>query len=54
MIDKNKHIPENDKCVICRNYITIQDINNNNWEISITKRKTKCYVHRSCMERIKK
>ena len=41
ILTKNKNIPENDKCSICKNYITISDIQNNNFELSITKRKTK-------------
>lgn len=44
ILSKNKNIPENDKCIICKNYITISDIENNNFELSITKRKQK-YMH---------
>lgn len=51
LLSKNKNIPENDKCIICKNYITISDIQNNNFELSITKRKTKVYVHKTCIER---
>lgn len=51
VIEKLRNIPENDKCSICKNYITISDIQNNNFELSITKRKTKVYVHKTCIER---
>ena len=51
LLSKNKNIPENDKCIICKNYITISDIQNNNFELSITKRKTKVYAHKTCIER---
>lgn len=50
ILRKNRNIPENDKCLICKNYITISDIQNNNFELSITKRKTKVYVHKTCIE----
>ena len=49
LLSKNKNIPENDKCIICKNYITISDIENNNFELSITK--TKVYAHKTCIER---
>lgn len=26
ILNKNRNIPENDKCIICKNYITISDI----------------------------
>ena len=51
ILRKDKNIPENDKCSICKNYITISDIQNNNFELSITKRKTKIYVHKTCIVR---
>ena len=54
ILTKNKNIPKNDKCLICKNYITILDIENNNFELSITKRKTKVYVHKTCIERSNK
>ena len=41
ILRKDINIPENDKCSICKNYITISDIQNNNFELSITKRKNK-------------
>ena len=47
---ENRYIPKNDKCAICKNYITISDIQNNNFELSI-KRKTTVYVHKTCIER---
>ena len=28
ILSKNKNIPEYDKCIICKNYITISDIQN--------------------------
>lgn len=49
---KNKYC--DDKCSICKNYITISDIQNNNFELSITKRKTKVYAHKTCIERSSK
>lgn len=51
ILSKNRNIPENDKCSICKNYITISDIQNNNFDLSITKRKTKVYAHKTCIER---
>ena len=51
ILRKDRNIPENDKCIICKNYITITDIQNNNFELSITKRKTKVYAHKTCIER---
>lgn len=51
ILRKNRNIPEDDKCSICKNYITISDIQNNNFELSITKRKTKVYTHKTCIER---
>lgn len=51
ILRKDRNIPENNKCSICKNYITISDIQNNNFELSITKRKTKVYVHKTCIER---
>ena len=50
ILRKDRYIPENDKCAICKNYITISDIENNNFELSI-KRKTRVYVHTTCIER---
>ena len=41
ILSKNRNIPKNDKCSICKNYITISDIQNNNFELSITKEKQK-------------
>ena len=46
ILSKDRYIPENDKCAICKNYITISDIENNNFELSI-KRKTRVYVHKT-------
>ena len=54
ILSKNRNIPENDKCIICKNYITISDIQNNNFELLITKRKTKVYAHKTCIERSSK
>ena len=51
ILRKDRYIPKNDKCAICKNYITISDIENNNFELSITKRKTRVYVHKTCIER---
>lgn len=51
ILRKDRNIPENDKCLICKNYITVSDIQNSNFELSITKRK-KVYVHTTCIERI--
>lgn len=53
IISKEKNIPENDKCIICKNYITQDDINKKNFEVVVTKRKTKKYAHTSCIERRK-
>ena len=41
ILRKNRNIPENNKCSICKNYITISDIQNNNFELLITKKKNK-------------
>ena len=54
IIDKNKHIPENDKCQICKQYISIDDIQKGNFEYVETKRKTKSFYHRTCIERRRK
>lgn len=54
IIDKNKHIPENDKCQICKQYISIDDIQKGNFEYVETKRKTKSFYHKSCIERREK
>ena len=51
LLNKNKNIPENNKCVICKKYITIEDLNNNNYEVVETKRKTKQYAHTNCIKR---
>lgn len=54
ILDKSdkRNIPENDKCIICKKYITIDDIKNNDWEIVVNKpSKKKQYFHRTCYER---
>ena len=51
ILRKDRYIPKNDKCAICKNYITISDIENNNFELSIKKKKTRVYVHKTCIER---
>lgn len=45
--------PEDNKCNICNRYITVADVNNNNYVYCETKRKTKNFVHKTCLERRK-
>lgn len=54
LIDKNKHIPENDKCQICKQYISIDDIQKDNFEYVETERRTKSFYHKTCNERRQK
>lgn len=55
LLSKEKNIPENDKCIICKKYITIEDIRKKDYEVVITKRsKKKKYAHTSCIERRKR
>lgn len=55
LVSKEKNIPQNDKCIICKHYITIDDIKNKDYELIVTRRsKTKKYAHTSCIERRKK
>lgn len=52
LLSKDRNIPKNDKCIICKNYITIEDIRKKDYEVVITKRsKNRKYVHTSCIER---
>lgn len=52
LVSKEKNIPQNDKCIICKNYITIDDIKNKDYELVVTRRsKIKKYAHKSCIER---
>lgn len=52
LVSKEKNIPQNDKCIICKHYITIDDIKNKDYELVVTRRsKIKKYVHTSCIER---
>lgn len=52
LLSKDRNIPENDKCIICKKYITIEDIRKKDYEVVITKRsKNRKYVHTSCIER---
>ena len=50
LVSKEKNIPQNDKCIICKNYITIDDIKNKDYELVVTRR-SKIYAHTSCIER---
>ena len=38
LVSKEKNIPQNDKCIICKNYITIDDIKNKDYELVVTRR----------------
>ena len=52
LLSKDRNIPNNDKCIICKNYITIEDIRKKDYEVVITKRsKNRKYVHTSCIKR---
>lgn len=53
ILDKSdkRNIPENDKCQICKQYISIDDIQKGNFEYVETKRKTKSFYHKTCIER---
>ena len=52
IIDKNKRIPGIKKCQICKQYISSDDIQKGNFEYVETKRKTKSFYHKTCIERI--
>lgn len=54
IVSKEKNIPQNDKCIICKHYITIDDIKNKDYELVVTRSKIKKYAHTSCIERRKK
>lgn len=45
LLSKERNIPENDKCIICKKYITIEDIRKKDYEVVITKISKKKNMH---------